>query len=210
MLAPRLAFIGADLLVETLRRVCNRKSGSPHGPQDHAQATLAPILKKQDGLIDFLPLSNQRLSIASADSSRGQGAYHGFFRGHNSASTQGKLPLRRRWRPGQLHVEEKPIASSASAHNSALETFRGSTRRQKNACPARDFVNGYRPNKCRKARDACDVKARNSKVGNGDFSCARGKRSIFCSASEQEASFCQSELLHSVAYERFSKADHGY
>ena len=50
-LAPRLAAIGADLMVETLRGL---QAGSIHPrPQDNSQATLAPILKKEDGLIDF-------------------------------------------------------------------------------------------------------------------------------------------------------------
>ena len=50
-LAPRLADIGADLMVETLRGLRDRRI-QPR-PQDHANATLAPILKKEDGLIDF-------------------------------------------------------------------------------------------------------------------------------------------------------------
>jgi methionyl-tRNA formyltransferase len=50
-LSPKLADIGATLTVETLRRlqagtVLPRK-------QDNAQASLAPILKKEDGVIDF-------------------------------------------------------------------------------------------------------------------------------------------------------------
>src|SRR5579863_2541893 len=50
-LAPRLAAIGADLMIETLRAL---QSGSIHPrPQDNSQATLAPILKKEDGQIDF-------------------------------------------------------------------------------------------------------------------------------------------------------------
>src|SRR6266581_3631434 len=50
-LAPRLASIGAELVVETLRRL---QSGFivPR-PQDNSQASLAPILKKEDGLLDF-------------------------------------------------------------------------------------------------------------------------------------------------------------
>ena len=50
-LAPRLASIGADLMVETLRGL-QESSIHPH-PQDNSQATLAPILKKEDGLVDF-------------------------------------------------------------------------------------------------------------------------------------------------------------
>jgi len=50
-LAPRLATIGAALMVETLRGLEN---GQVHPrPQDHSQATLAPILKKEDGRMDF-------------------------------------------------------------------------------------------------------------------------------------------------------------
>lgn len=50
-LAPKLAAIGADLTLETLRGV---QAGKIHPrPQDHALATLAPILKKEDGLLDF-------------------------------------------------------------------------------------------------------------------------------------------------------------
>src|SRR6202007_1007958 len=49
--APRLAELGADLIVETLRGL-EDKTIVPV-PQDHAQATLEPILKKEDGLVDF-------------------------------------------------------------------------------------------------------------------------------------------------------------
>ena len=50
-LAPKLAVVGANLVVITLHGM---QSGtiSPR-PQDHTQSTLAPILRKEDGLIDF-------------------------------------------------------------------------------------------------------------------------------------------------------------
>jgi methionyl-tRNA formyltransferase len=50
-LNARLALIGADLLMETL----NGLHGGTIAPrrQDSAQATLAPLLKKEDGLIDW-------------------------------------------------------------------------------------------------------------------------------------------------------------
>jgi methionyl-tRNA formyltransferase len=50
-LGPKLASIGADLMVETLRGLETGHVGPT--PQDHAQATLAPILKKEDGRMDF-------------------------------------------------------------------------------------------------------------------------------------------------------------
>src|SRR5579864_1562971 len=50
-LAPRLAAIGANLTTETLNGL---QSGTIHArPQDNSLSTLAPILKKEDGLIDF-------------------------------------------------------------------------------------------------------------------------------------------------------------
>jgi methionyl-tRNA formyltransferase len=50
-LAPKLAEVGAELTVETLRGL---QAGSIHPRrQNNANATLAPILKKEDGLINF-------------------------------------------------------------------------------------------------------------------------------------------------------------
>jgi methionyl-tRNA formyltransferase len=50
-LSPRLAELGGRLLVETLARL---KAGTMTPQvQDHAQATMAPLLKKEDGVIDW-------------------------------------------------------------------------------------------------------------------------------------------------------------
>src|SRR5205823_7541619 len=50
-LSPRLAAIGADLIIETLEGL---QAGTIHPrKQDDSQATLAPILRKEDGRIDF-------------------------------------------------------------------------------------------------------------------------------------------------------------
>jgi methionyl-tRNA formyltransferase len=50
-LSPRLALLGGRLLVETLKLL---KAGTlvPQA-QDHAQASMAPLLKKEDGVIDW-------------------------------------------------------------------------------------------------------------------------------------------------------------
>src|SRR5208283_3517291 len=50
-LGPKLAAIGADLMVETLSGLENGQVRPT--PQDHSQATLAPILRKEDGHMDF-------------------------------------------------------------------------------------------------------------------------------------------------------------
>jgi methionyl-tRNA formyltransferase len=50
-LAVRLSQLGAELLVETLPRIAS--GAAPLVVQDHAAATLAPILRKEDGQLDF-------------------------------------------------------------------------------------------------------------------------------------------------------------
>jgi methionyl-tRNA formyltransferase len=50
-LAGRLAAIGAELLVSTLPRIA--EGAIELEPQDHARATLAPMLTKEHGLLDF-------------------------------------------------------------------------------------------------------------------------------------------------------------
>jgi len=50
-LSARLGVVGGRLLVETIRRL--KDSTVIPRPQDHAQSTLAPLLKKEDGLIDW-------------------------------------------------------------------------------------------------------------------------------------------------------------
>ncbi|HWF91538.1 MAG TPA: methionyl-tRNA formyltransferase [Terriglobales bacterium] len=50
-ISPRLAAVGAELMVETLHGLSAGKIQAQ--AQDNARATLAPILKKEDGRIDF-------------------------------------------------------------------------------------------------------------------------------------------------------------
>ncbi len=143
MLAPRLASMGADLLVETLRGL---QSESVHPrPQDHARATLAPILKKQDGLIDF-----SRSATEIVNRLRGfqpwPGAYT-IFRGNN-LQVRKAAPITQALAPGQLHVEQNHLLVG-SAHNSALELFEVQPEGKKRMS-ARDFLNGYRPTNAEK------------------------------------------------------------
>ena len=50
-LTPRLAVIGAELLVETLFKL--ERGELTATPQNDAEASLAPILKREDGLVDW-------------------------------------------------------------------------------------------------------------------------------------------------------------
>jgi methionyl-tRNA formyltransferase len=55
-LGPTLASIGAELMVETLRGL--EKGQIRPTTQDHSRATFAPILKKEDGRMDFSRTAN--------------------------------------------------------------------------------------------------------------------------------------------------------
>lgn len=77
-LAPRLAELGGRLLVETIKQL---KAGTvTPRPQDHAQATMAPLLKKEDGVIDWA-----RSAQAIANRVRGLSPWPGAytFLGHD-------------------------------------------------------------------------------------------------------------------------------
>ena len=108
-LAPRLAAIGADLIVETLRRL---QAGTVQPrPQDNSQASLAPILKKEDGLVDF-----SRSAAEIFNRIRGfqpwPGAYTK-FRGKNSADRE-SATRHRRAASGRT-ARRTPIVSSSAA-----------------------------------------------------------------------------------------------
>jgi methionyl-tRNA formyltransferase len=137
-LAPRLAAVGADLMVETLRGL-QARTIHPR-PQDHAKATMAPILKKEDGQIDF-----RRPAAEILNRLRGFQPWPGAFttfRGKNlhvwnAASLQRALPM------GQLLVEADRLFVGCGA-GTGLELLEVQPEGKKRM-PARDFVHGYRP-----------------------------------------------------------------
>lgn len=140
-LAPRLAALGADLMLETLRGL---EAGliTPR-PQDHSRATLAPLLKKEDGRMDFA-----RSATEIANRLRGFQPWPGAFttfRGKQlsvtaaTAIASGPSPLP----PGVLSVEgERLLVGCGNA--TALELLELQPEGRKRM-PARDFLHGYRP-----------------------------------------------------------------
>jgi methionyl-tRNA formyltransferase len=75
-LDPRLATLGAEVLVETVRGLADG-TVTPQ-PQDHAAATHAPILKKEDGRIDWT-----RPASVTANRARGFTPWPGAFAFHD-------------------------------------------------------------------------------------------------------------------------------
>jgi methionyl-tRNA formyltransferase len=137
-LAPKLAAIGADLMIETLRGLQD-KTVLPR-KQDDSKSSLAPILKKEDGLIDF-----SRRATEIFNRLRGfqpwPGAYTK-FRGKNlqilkAQSTSKSLP------PAQIHVESDHLFVGC-ANDSSLEILELQLEGKKRTA-ARDFLLGYRP-----------------------------------------------------------------
>jgi len=137
-LAPGLASIGADLMVETLRGL---QAGSLQPrPQDNSRATLAPILKKEDGLVDFSRSAGEIFNRI-----RGFQPWPGAHTKFRGKSLQILLarPAGDPLPPAELHVEGDRLFVGCG-HNSSLELLELQLEGKKRT-PARDFLHGYRP-----------------------------------------------------------------
>jgi methionyl-tRNA formyltransferase len=138
--APRLAEMGADMIVETLRGL-EDKSVMPV-PQDHARATLAPILKKEDGLVDF-----SRSATEIHNRLRGfqpwPGAYT-HFRG-KSLKFINALPedTLSNLKPSELRVGDGNLFVGCG-QRTVLQMLQVQPEGKK-VMAAREFVNGYHP-----------------------------------------------------------------
>jgi methionyl-tRNA formyltransferase len=137
-LAPKLAAIGADLMVMTLEAL---QSGSiTPRKQENEQASLAPILKKEDGRIDF-----SRGARDIYNRLRGFQPWPGAFttfRGKTLNITAAKPAAKSSGR-AQLLVEG-PQLFMGCGDDSSLEILELQPEGKKRM-PARDFIHGYRP-----------------------------------------------------------------
>jgi methionyl-tRNA formyltransferase len=140
-LAPRLAAVGAELMLETL---CGLEAGSiAPRPQDHSRATQAPLLKKEDGRIDFA-----RTAPEIANRLRGFQPWPGAFttlRGKQlSVIAAGPVASgASALAPGALTVEgERLLAGCGNSTTLELLELQPEGRKR---MPARDFLHGYHP-----------------------------------------------------------------
>jgi methionyl-tRNA formyltransferase len=138
-LAPRLANVGATLMIETLHGL---QAGTLTGrSQDHSKATLAPVLKKEDGLIDF-----QRTAVEIWNRLRGfqpwPGAYTRFRGKQLQIHAAKPLPSLSTSTPGEL-VAENDSFIVGCGNKSALEVTELQLEGKKRMS-ARDFLHGYR------------------------------------------------------------------
>lgn len=137
-LAPKLALVGADLTIATLRGL---QAGTIHPrPQNDSQATLAPILKKEDGLIDF-----SRPAIEILNRLRGfqpwPGA-HTKFRGRNLQIWHANV-FDRALPSAELKADGDHLFVGCGA-GSAIEIVDLQLEGKKRTSAA-DFIRGYHP-----------------------------------------------------------------
>jgi methionyl-tRNA formyltransferase len=145
-LGPKLASIGADLMVETLRGLEN---GQVHPtPQDHSQATLAPILKKEDGRMDFVRTANDLFNRL-----RGFQPWPGAFTIFNGKTLQVRRaqPLKHavKLKPGEIAIEgTRLFVGCGKIEDKDTDTTLELIEIQlegKRRMSAQEFINGYRP-----------------------------------------------------------------
>jgi methionyl-tRNA formyltransferase len=137
-LAPRLAAVGADLTVETLRGL-QARTILPR-PQDHAKATLAPILKREDGRIKF-QFTAQEILNRLRGFQPWPGAYTS-FRGKN-LHIWAAQPVERAMNAAEIVVESGHLIVGCGA-TSALELLEVQLEGKKRM-PVGDFVHGHQP-----------------------------------------------------------------
>jgi methionyl-tRNA formyltransferase len=135
--APKLAAMGAELMVDTLNQLC---AGTLHAkPQDHKLATLAPILKKDDGRVDF-----QRSATENWNRLRGFQPWPGAFTPFRGKNLQilSVRPVERALPPGSLKVENHlPLVGCGFATSLELHELQMEGKKRMSG---QDFVNGYR------------------------------------------------------------------
>ena len=139
-LAPRLAELGADLLVETLLEL--KRGTLEPVPQDDSLATLAPLLKKEDGLVDF-SRSAREIHNRLRGFQPWPGAYT-HFRGKSlkiiAARVSDSVP---QLSPGELRMSNDKLLAGCGS-GAVLELLQVQPEGKK-AMSVSEFISGYRP-----------------------------------------------------------------
>jgi methionyl-tRNA formyltransferase len=138
-LSVRLSPLGAGLLIEALQQiatqsVCREK-------QDEAEATYAPMLKKEDGLIDW-----SRPAREIYNRLRGFAPWPGAyttFRGQQLLVLSARVAEIAHAAPGTLQSDKRQLFVSCG-ENSALELLEVQLGGKKRMS-AQAFINGYKP-----------------------------------------------------------------
>lgn len=135
----RLAAVGAEAMVETLRGI---ESGSLRPqPQDHSRASLAPILKKEDGVANF-SFPAQKIYNRLRGFQPWPGCYT-VFRGKKLGITSAR-PISRpsQHNPGEIEVDSERLFVTC-AESSVLELLEVQPE-GKRRMAVQDFLRGHR------------------------------------------------------------------
>jgi methionyl-tRNA formyltransferase len=139
-LSSRLAHRGAELMIRTLAELVNGTI-LPQ-PQDNSRATLAPILTRDDGLLDF-----SRTATETWNRLRGFQPWPGAFTTFRGKTLQlhaaAPAPEVALVKVAQFVVEDGRLLLGF-AHGTALEVLELQLQGKKRMS-ATDFINGYRP-----------------------------------------------------------------
>jgi methionyl-tRNA formyltransferase len=138
-LSEKLAMLGADLLIGAIQQI---ETGSAHHEkQDDSRASLAPILKKEDGRIDW-----QKPAQEIHNRLRGfdpwPGAYT-TFRQQPLAITRATPRANAAINVGKVEVEKRRLLVGCG-DSSALELLEVQPSGKKRM-PTEAFINGYKP-----------------------------------------------------------------
>lgn len=137
-LHDRLADLGADLLIQTLKTIGTK--GLNPAPQDHARATYAPLLKKKDGHL------NWQMPAASLDTFiRGMTPWPGAFTFHMDKRLKifkaGPIPMEVDELPGTV-IKSFPDELRVSTGKGALSILEIQGASGKRLL-TKDFLRGY-------------------------------------------------------------------
>jgi methionyl-tRNA formyltransferase len=138
-LAPRLAQMGAELMIETLRGL--QADTVIARSQDNSKATLAPMLRKEDGLIDFA-----RPAIEIWNRFRGFQPWPGVFTSFRKKQLQIHAAKPRetltKLAPGEIVADHNEVVVGCR-DNTALAISELQLEGKKRMS-AREFLNGYK------------------------------------------------------------------
>ncbi|MGH9556675.1 MAG: methionyl-tRNA formyltransferase, partial [Terriglobales bacterium] len=138
-LAPRVADVGARLMVETLRQL--ELSALRASPQNHSQASLAPLLKKEDGRIYFAWTATE-IHNRLRGFQPWPGVYT-IFRGKNLALWAVQPVAGMAAPPAELRiVSERLLLGCGQGTTLEIHELQPEGKKRMSA---RDFLHGYRP-----------------------------------------------------------------
>jgi methionyl-tRNA formyltransferase len=137
-LSARLAPLGADLLLETIAEI--QAGTSRREKQNDAEATLAPILRREDGLVDW-HLSAARIHSRLRGFTPWPGAYTS-FRGQQLSITRVKPSAESGLPPGRLRAEKRRLLAGCG-ENTSLDLLEVQPAGKKRMT-AEAFLNGYK------------------------------------------------------------------